>query len=67
MLEFIVRAAYTAFMGATQGPEVLLFRNLLAKQQSINQNTFETGADHEEGALVTQENHTELISFGKAT
>lgn len=65
MLELVAGAAYTTLMAPTKGPEELLFKRFQARWESINQNMFETGADHEEVALVIQDTKAEMTSWAE--
>ena len=66
VLELVAGSAYTTtLMAPTKGPEDLLFERFQAKWISINQNIFETCANHEEITLIIQD--TQVILWTEKT
>ena len=47
-LEVVIGAVFSVLMGASQGPDILLFKRFQAQWETIDKSQFQTGVDNEE-------------------
>ena len=65
VMELVAKAAFTTLFKSTRGPDEVLFKRFQAKWETIDKDKFQSGADHEDVALIIGNYKSDLILWAE--